>query len=69
MDKNEYKNDYLKFLELSEAERYDLLMGCKLYWWQKLEIKFVNKWWTRMRRRFPDIRAIDLWESIYKSRF
>ena len=60
---------FAKFLELSEDESYEFLNGMKLYWWQKLEIKLVNKWWTRWRRRSPSLRGIDLWESIYKSRF
>lgn len=61
---------YAKFLELPEDERFEyLITGTKLYLWQKLYIKFLNKWWTSIRKANPDLRTIDLWESIYKGRF
>ena len=62
-------NEYAKFLELSEEERYELFLGCKPYWWQMIEFKLINKWWSRMQRLNTHIRRIDLWESIYKGRF
>lgn len=60
---------YAKFLELSEDELYEFLTGVKLHWWQKLEFKLIIKWWSRWRKMHPDLRAFDLWESIYKGRF
>lgn len=62
-------NEFAKFLELSEEERFEYLTGTKLYFYQKLYIKFLNKWWTYMRKENPHLRTIDLWESIYKGRF
>ena len=60
---------FKEFLELSEYERYEYLTGFKLYWYQKLYIKFLNKWWTSMRESNPHLKANVLWESIYKGRF
>ena len=62
-------NAYAKFLEMSEDKRFGCLTGIKLSWWKKLYIKFLNKWWTSWRNTNPYLRAIDLWESIYKGRF
>ena len=63
------KLSFEKFLELPEDKRFEFLTGCKLNWWQKLEIKLINKWWSQMRNGCSGIRGIDLWESIYKQRF
>lgn len=57
--------EYAKFLELPEEEQFELLTGVKLYWWQKLYLK----WWSSMRKANPHLRAYDLWESMYKGRF
>jgi len=62
-------NAYAKFLELPEEKRFEYLTGTKLHWYQKLYVKFLNKWWTYMRKVNPYLRAIVLWESIYKGRF
>lgn len=62
-------DNFAKFLELSEDERYEFLAGMKLYWWQKLEIKLINKWWSVWRKMRPDLPGIVLWKSIYKGRF
>ena len=62
-------DDFAKFLELPEDKRFEILTGIKLYWWQKLDIWIINKWWSRWRKMCPDLRAFDLWESIYKGRF
>ena len=64
--------NFAKFLELSEDERLEIfydLAGIELSWWQRTYIKCLNKWWTSMRKSNPRLRAIDLWESIYKGRF
>ena len=58
-----------EFLELPEYERYEYLTGFKLYWYQKLYIKFLDKWWTSWRKSNPHLKANVLWESIYKGRF
>ena len=58
-----------EFLELPEHERYEYLTGSKLHWYQKLCIKFLNKWWTSIRNANPHLRGIDLWESLYKGRY
>ena len=58
-----------KFLELPEDERFEFITGVRLYWWQKIEVRLINKWWSRWRSTCPRLRAIDLWESIYKNRF
>lgn len=63
-------NEYEKFLELSEDERFEyLIAGIKLHWYQRLYIKIFNKWWTYMRNENPHLAAKVLWESIYKGRF
>ena len=62
-------NEFEKFLEMSEDEQFEYLTGTKLYLWQKLYIKKLVKWWTCWRKANPDLRAIDLWESIYKGRY
>ena len=58
-----------EFLELPEEKRFEYLTGVNLYYWQKLYIKFLNKWWTFWRKANPHLRAIDLWKSMYKGRF
>lgn len=61
-----------EFLNLPEDERIHFTiehLGIKLSLWQKLEIKFINKWWSHMKRLYPQTRAIDLWESLCKGRF
>ena len=62
-------NAFVKFLETEEDKRFEYLTSTKLYWWQRLEIKFINKWWTYMRQCNPHLRVFDLWESVYKGRF
>ena len=61
--------NFSEFLELSEDQRYAILTGNKLSWWQKLEVKLINKWWSMWRKSNPNLRAIELWESLYKRRF
>lgn len=63
------KNEFAKFLELPEEDRFEYLTGTKLYFYQRLYIKLLNKWWTFLRKVNPHMRAYDLWESIYKGRF
>ena len=66
-------NDFSKFLELSEDKRFEYLIkeltGTKLYLWQKLYIKHINKWWTHMKESNPHLEPYILWESICKGRF
>ena len=60
---------YEEFLELPENDRFEYLTNIKLNWWQRMYIKLLNKWWTFWRNSNPDLKAIVLWESIYKGRF
>jgi hypothetical protein len=62
-------NNFADFLDLPEADRFNFFNRIKLHWWQRIQIKFINKWWTAMRNSNPGIQAITLWESIYKGRF
>ena len=62
-------NTFAEFLEASEYERFKYLTSIKLNWWQRLEIKLANKWWTYMMEINPHLRADILWENIYKGRF
>lgn len=55
---------YAQFLEMVEY-----LTGIKLYWYQKLYIIYYIIRRTFMRKANPHLRAIDLWESIYKGRY
>lgn len=66
------KDEFKKILEMSEDERFETyinLVSVKLYTWQKLYIKHLNKWWSHMRKLNPHLRAEVLWESIYKGRY
>lgn len=63
------EESFKRFLELPEDKRFECLAGTKLNWLQRINIKLLNKWWTFVRKNNPDLRGIDLWESIYKSRF
>lgn len=67
MDEKE-KEEFKKFLELPEIERLELIMGDKLHWWQKLYIRWVNRWWTNMLKANPRMDAFLIWESIHKGR-
>lgn len=66
---NKKEENFKKFLELPEDERFEYLIGTKLNWWQKMQIKHLNKWWTSMKNTNPHLRGIDLWESMYKGRY
>ena len=62
-------NNFAEFLELPENERFEYLTGHKLRLYQKLYIKYLNKWWTFWRNSNPHLEAHVLWKSIYKGRF
>lgn len=66
--KNE-KVSFEEFLDLSEELRFKYLTGVQLHWWQKLEIKYINKWWSNIKKSNPNCNGIVLWESIRKGRF
>ena len=66
---NEMKIAFEKFLELPETKRFEYLTGIKLRWWQRLELKVINIWWSVMRTLSPKESAIDVWERIYKQKF
>jgi hypothetical protein len=71
MSANEFA-EFAKFLALPEDNRLEILcshMGVKLHLWQRIYIRHINKWWTYMRETNPHLRAVTLWESIYKGRF
>lgn len=61
--------NFAKFLELPEDERLQELLGIKLRWYQRIYIRYLNKWWSAMRRSNPKMKAIYLLESIRKGRF
>lgn len=63
------EEDFNKFLELPEDKRFEYLTGSKLNWFQRMHIKYLNKWWTSIRNANPHLRGVDLWESLYKGRF
>ena len=58
-----------RFLELPEDKRFEYLTGIKLNWFQRMHIKYLNKWWTSIRNANPHLRGFDLWESMYKGRY
>lgn len=66
-----YKREekFKRFLKLSEDERFECLTGTKLNWFQRMHIKYLNKWWTSVLNANPHLKGIDLWESLYKGRF
>lgn len=66
------REEFAKFLELPEEERFDTLLrlsGIKLRWWQRLHLSLMNKWWSSWRYSNQNMSAITLWESILKGRF
>ena len=63
------KVSFEEFLELPETKRFEYFTGVKLHWWQRLELKIVNRWWSVMRILSPKERAIATWERIYKQKF
>ena len=66
-----HKNEesFKRFLELSEDKRFEYLTGTKLNWFQRMYIKYINKWWTSIQIANPHLRRIDLWEILYKGRY
>lgn len=62
-------DDFKKFLAMLEEEQFEYLTGIKLNWFQRLEIKFLTKWWSNIRKLNPHLEPHILWESIYKGRF
>jgi hypothetical protein len=62
-------DEFAKFLEMPESERFEYLTGDKLSLFQKLEIKLINKWWSFILKVNPYQKSYVLWESIYKGRF
>lgn len=62
--------EFKDFLESSEDKRFEYFTdNLNLYYWQKLYIKFINKWWTHIKESNPHLEGYVLWESIYKGRF
>lgn len=66
---NKWATHFARFLELSELKRFEVVFGCKLKWRQKLEFLVANRWFSIWRKANPGLRALDLWESMYKQRF
>ena len=62
-------DDFKKFLTMPEEEQYEYLTRIKLNWFQRLEIKFLTKWWTSMKKYNSHLEPHVLWENIYKGRF
>ena len=63
------ERDFFWFLQLPERKRFEVILGCKLKWYQKLEFFFANCWFSMWQKANPKMRVRDLWESIYKQRF
>lgn len=63
------KEKFAAFLAFPADKRLELLMGYQLYFWQKLYIHYLNKWWTSWRKANPNQKPYVLWESMYKGRF
>lgn len=63
------REKYKKFLEMSPDKQFEALTGVNLYFWQRIMIRYLTKWWDMVRRLNPHIYAYDLWESIYKGRY
>lgn len=62
-------DDFKHFLELPEEERFELLTSYKLYWYQKIYIRMLNKWWSSMKKNNLNIEPMILFNGIYKARF
>ena len=60
------KNENLaRFLAAPIEDQVEQLLGCKLLWYQVVLLRYFDS----MKRYNPHLRAIDLWESMYKQRF
>lgn len=63
---NSRKNEnFARFLAMSIEDQVELLFGRKLLRYQVVLLRYF----ASMKRSNPHIRAIDLWESMYKQRF
>ena len=63
-------NELESFMMMPEDKQWEWLLGIpELRWWQKIQVKFLHKWWTYMYKSNPHFRAKVLWESIRKGRF
>lgn len=63
---NSRKNEnFARFLAMSIEDQVELLFGRKLLRYQIVLLRYFDS----MKRSNPHLRAIDLWESMYKQRF
>lgn len=56
---------FSEFLNLDSIGKIQVLLGRKLYLYEKIYIK----WWMGMKELNPHLKGEDLYESIRKSRF
>ena len=56
---------FSEFLNLDSIGKIQVLLGRKLYLYEKIYIK----WWMGMKELNPHLNGEDLYESIRKSRF
>lgn len=61
-------DDFCKFSEMSDVVLIETLYGIRLRWYQRLCVYSINVWWSLRRRVDLKIRALILWENVYKWR-
>lgn len=63
---NSRKNEnFARFLEMPIEDQVELLFGCKLLRYRVILLRYF----ASMKCSNPHLRAITLWESMYKQRF
>lgn len=60
---------FVQFLELPEDKRLEQLFNIKLTWYQRLVLRYVNRWWSEMKHDNQHLKAARLFESVRKGRF
>ena len=65
----ETEKKFAEFLELPEDERFRILTGIDLKWYQKLYFRYLCRWWTRVYDKRFGIPGIIVWYGIRKGRF
>jgi hypothetical protein len=63
------RQEFNEFLSLPKLERIKLMTEANMHWWERVYVRWVNRWWTNMLKTNSRMEAIEIWESIRKDRW
>lgn len=63
------RQEFNEFLSLPELDRIKLMIEEDMRWWERIYVRWVNRWWANMLKTNSRMEAIEIWESIHKGRW